>query len=78
MRRCAYCGVAKRKKQMTLDHIQPIVLGGESVASNLVACCQTCNTAKGSMDLETYRMTLNSPEAVHEFWFERKAIDIFA
>lgn len=32
---------------LTLDHVQPRVRGGDHSDGNLVACCRACNTAKG-------------------------------
>jgi 5-methylcytosine-specific restriction endonuclease McrA len=40
---CAYCGGAAT----TVDHLLPLARGGTSDASNLVACCSSCNSARG-------------------------------
>jgi uncharacterized protein (TIGR02646 family) len=45
--RCAYCQ-ADLGKSGTLDHIRPKSKGGETVLSNLVACCLACNVRKSS------------------------------
>jgi 5-methylcytosine-specific restriction endonuclease McrA len=42
--RCIYCN----NIATTLDHIIPKWGGGNSLQSNLVAACQTCNTSKGT------------------------------
>ncbi|HEX6293360.1 MAG TPA: HNH endonuclease [Herpetosiphonaceae bacterium] len=45
--RCYYCHkpfTSRRKK--TIDHVIPIVKGGEHVLSNLVVACQSCNSIK--------------------------------
>ncbi len=46
---CYYCKERVPPKQLTMDHIVPIVRGGQSTRSNLVACCQECNSKKKYM-----------------------------
>lgn len=41
---CLCCG---HTKHLTLDHVKPISLGGETVMSNLQILCYYCNHAKG-------------------------------
>jgi 5-methylcytosine-specific restriction endonuclease McrA len=42
---CFYCG----QPATTVDHIIPIVKGGDPIAyDNLVSCCARCNSRKGS------------------------------
>lgn len=41
---CAACGSEER---LSLDHIVPIILGGEHTASNVQPLCMRCNCSKG-------------------------------
>ena len=51
--KCIYCG----KSAQSIDHIQPRSKGGESVTSNCVPCCLTCNGMKSDSEvLNWYRM----------------------
>lgn len=43
---CYYCQVRFPPKELSMDHIVPIVRGGMSSKSNLVACCKQCNNQK--------------------------------
>lgn len=43
---CQYCKVARATE---IDHVQPWVQGGLTIASNLVAACEPCNRSKGGM-----------------------------
>ncbi len=43
---CQYCG--SRKPGLTVDHVIPRSRGGESIWTNIVASCATCNRRKGS------------------------------
>lgn len=44
--RCVYCSHVFPVEELTLDHVQPRVKGGDHSEGNLVACCSDCNTAK--------------------------------
>lgn len=44
--RCVYCSRVLRSDELTLDHVQPRVKGGDQSDGNLVTCCEACNTLK--------------------------------
>jgi 5-methylcytosine-specific restriction endonuclease McrA len=46
--RCVYCGETFRCDELTLDHVEPKMRGGDRSEGNLVAACRACNTEKGS------------------------------
>ena len=43
---CHYCKKRFPPKELTMDHVVPIVRGGRSVKSNIVAACKECNSQK--------------------------------
>lgn len=43
---CHYCGGKFPPRELTLDHILPIVRGGKSSRGNCVAACKGCNSRK--------------------------------
>jgi hypothetical protein len=45
---CAYCGRSADEHgvPLTLDHIKACELGGTNEPSNLITCCQHCNSSK--------------------------------
>jgi 5-methylcytosine-specific restriction endonuclease McrA len=45
--RCVYCDVVLPAAQLTVDHVEPRMRGGDASAGNVVTCCTGCNTAKG-------------------------------
>jgi 5-methylcytosine-specific restriction endonuclease McrA len=47
--RCVYCGEVFPDEQLTLDHVEPRMRGGDSSEGNLVTACLACNAAKGSL-----------------------------
>jgi 5-methylcytosine-specific restriction endonuclease McrA len=57
--RCTYC--FERVEHATLDHVVAWSEGGETVATNLVLCCRSCNEHKGSMPVDLFAL-----------WLERK------
>ena len=44
--RCHYCGEKFPPKELTMDHVVPVVRGGKSTRSNVVPCCKECNNQK--------------------------------
>ena len=48
--KCVTCGV---QKNLSLDHIKPEVIGGESALENLQTMCTSCNSSKGARYVET-------------------------
>jgi 5-methylcytosine-specific restriction endonuclease McrA len=43
---CRYCRTTER--ELTIDHVLPIALGGSDEPTNLVTACRDCNMGKGS------------------------------
>ena len=60
--KCALCGKKITYKELTLDHIKPIFVGGADELENIQASCYACNQFKSSIRPED---------------FEQKIIDIF-
>ena len=52
--RCVYCGERFAARDLTVDHVQPRVRGGDRSEGNLVAACITCNTAKAQRRLADF------------------------
>lgn len=46
---CHYCGNRVPPKELTLDHLVPLVRGGTSSKGNCVPACKECNTRKKDM-----------------------------
>jgi hypothetical protein len=42
-----YCGITHPADELTLDHVEPRMRGGDDSEGNLVACCLDCNRLKG-------------------------------
>lgn len=55
---CAYCGREIDIKDMQVDHIQSIYLGGEDKLSNYRPACRQCNFYKSTMSVEGLREQL--------------------
>ncbi|MDQ3521454.1 MAG: HNH endonuclease [Gemmatimonadota bacterium] len=45
--RCVYCGNIFPAEQLTLDHVEPRMRGGDNSDGNLVTACRGCNGRKG-------------------------------
>ena len=43
---CHYCRKKVPPKELTLDHIVPLIRGGKSTRGNVVPACKPCNNRK--------------------------------
>jgi len=60
---CYYCGHRFAPDELTMDHIIPIIRGGQSTKNNLAAACKECNNKKKHMlpmEWEEYLTNLSS------------------
>ena len=48
--KCCYCG----KEATSLDHIVPRFRSGSTTRNNLIPACVSCNTNKGSEEMEAW------------------------
>ena len=46
---CHYCNKPIPPKDLTMDHLVPVIRGGKSTKGNLVTSCKDCNTKKKQM-----------------------------
>jgi dsRNA-specific ribonuclease len=46
---CVYCGEAFAADELTLDHVEPRMRGGDDSEGNLATCCEACNRKKGGL-----------------------------
>lgn len=49
---CFYCLKELPLSAVTADHLFPVCDGGSNLRSNLVVCCQPCNSEKGSRQID--------------------------
>jgi len=43
---CYYCGKRFPPRELTMDHLVPLIRGGRSTKGNLVPACKPCNVKK--------------------------------
>ena len=55
---CAYCGKEIDIKEMQVDHIQSVYLGGVDELENYRPACRSCNFYKSTMSVEGLREQL--------------------
>ncbi len=56
--RCQYCGKRFPTSELSLDHVVPRSVGGESEWENIVCACAGCNVRKGGRTPKQAGMTL--------------------
>jgi hypothetical protein len=64
--RCVYCGTEHPPEELTVDHVQPRMKGGDQSGGNVVTACAACNTAKGGQPL--WRFLADHPDARRNFF----------
>lgn len=50
---CQYCGSQPPDVVLVVDHITPVVAGGETAIDNLITACEACNQGKADKPLTT-------------------------
>lgn len=55
---CAYCGCELEYKNMQVDHVKPLRIGGADELSNMLPACRICNYYKSTLDAEGFRKYL--------------------
>lgn len=64
---CWYCGIHITPKTMTIDHVIPQSKERNNSISNLVPCCQSCNSKKGNRSMKHFREIMGRTERY--LWF---------
>lgn len=57
-RLCMYCGEPFRSRELSRDHVTPVIQGGEDIWNNVVAACRRCNNHKAGRTPEQAGMEL--------------------
>ncbi|TAN63846.1 HNH endonuclease [Paraclostridium sordellii 8483] len=57
--RCAYCGDKITIKQMQVDHIDPLRIGGKDDLENMICACRSCNKYKHTLSVEDFRVHIS-------------------
>lgn len=61
---CQYCAKKFTERQLTLDHVLPVVRGGRKNWENIVTACMPCNQRKGDRTPEEMgHKLLRTPQA---------------
>lgn len=53
--KCQYCGTSVDRATVSMDHVIPVSLGGDTSWHNIVCSCMPCNTRKGSKLIQPNR-----------------------
>lgn len=59
--RCQYCGKKFPTSELSVDHVVPRTLGGQTVWENMVCACVGCNVRKGGRTPAQANMRLVAP-----------------
>src|SRR5690606_25445555 len=51
---CVYCGRRAPDVELSVDHVEPRMRGGDNSAGNVVTACVDCNRAKGGLAAWAY------------------------
>lgn len=68
--KCYYCYAFVGKKKLVLDHMIPIIKGGGTTLTNVVAACRKCNADKRGRTIEEWET--NTSDATQDCGFYRR------
>ncbi|MEX0907360.1 MAG: HNH endonuclease [Gemmatimonadota bacterium] len=71
---CVYCAVPFPAEDLTLDHVEPRMRGGDESEGNLVASCRECNRLKGG--LAAWSFLARRPEQLANFLAAAGSADV--
>lgn len=57
--RCGYCGEKIDIKDMQVDHVIPLRVGGADTIDNMICACRSCNQYKSTYSLEVFKKQLS-------------------
>ncbi len=63
--RCVYCGQVFPPEELSVDHVQPRLRGGDRSGGNLVTACGPCNVRKGHRTPAAF--LADEPETLRHF-----------
>lgn len=52
---CAYCGCELEYKDMQVEHVVPLHIGGTDTPENMLPSCRSCNYYKSTLGIEDFR-----------------------
>ena len=55
---CLYCGESFRSRELSRDHVTPLIQGGQDIWNNVVTACRRCNNHKAGRTPEQAGMQL--------------------
>jgi HNH endonuclease len=61
---CAYCQTTALPADACVEHVYAFERGGSNHQSNLVTCCQRCNTRKGMKPLRRFARIVGAEEVI--------------
>lgn len=53
---CSYCDEKISDENAVIDHVVPKSKGGKNNIENLLPCCWSCNSSKGTKSLDDFRL----------------------
>lgn len=56
---CQFCQAKFDRKDLTIDHLIPLALGGLDEVTNYVTCCGPCNSRKSDLSLAEFAGEIN-------------------
>ena len=54
--KCCYCGKKTPQKDLTMEHLTPLVRGGRTIKTNVAPACKKCNFSKKHKTLVEIRL----------------------
>jgi len=73
---CQYCGKAAPDVVLHVDHMKPVIKGGENNILNLITSCKDCNFGKGKIELSDNTVLYKQKEQLDELNEKREQLEL--
>lgn len=74
--KCQYCGAAAPDVLLQIDHIHPVVEGGDNDITNLITSCVACNSGKSDKTLDDKTAVIKARNQIEDLQTRREQLEM--
>ncbi|MFM2293801.1 MAG: hypothetical protein RLZZ350_214 [Verrucomicrobiota bacterium] len=74
--KCQYCGAAAPDVLLQIDHIHPVIEGGDNDITNLITSCVACNSGKSGKTLDDKTAVIKARNQLEDLQTRREQLEM--